>query len=199
MEPSTLWWIAAGALLAAELITGTFYLLMISTGFAAGGLAAVLGASFVAQLLVGAVISIAATGYWHLRRARQPARAESQSNRDVHLDLGESLHIDHWAEDGTASARYYSFNQGLVHFLVFSAEAYAYKSGAEFIANQLAFMKADLAAVNRSVTPWVVGLVHRDWTMMVRARGRGASAGASAPPRTPRGKRSSLRTPRVAL
>jgi membrane protein implicated in regulation of membrane protease activity len=106
MEPSTLWWIAAGALLAAELITGTFYLLMISTGFAAGGLAAVFGASPVAQLLVGAVISIAATGYWHLRRARQPARAESQSNRDVHLDLGETLHVDHWAEDGTASARY---------------------------------------------------------------------------------------------
>ena len=106
MEPSTLWWTAAGVLLAAELITGTFYLLMISTGFAAGGLAAVLGASLVPQLLVCAVISIAATGYWHLRRARQPARPEAQSNRDVHLDLGETVHIDHWAEDGTASARY---------------------------------------------------------------------------------------------
>jgi membrane protein implicated in regulation of membrane protease activity len=106
MEPSTLWWIAAGALLAAELITGTFYLLMVSTGFAAGGLAALFGAPLVLQLLVGAVISIGATVYWHLRRARHPDRAEVQSNRDVHLDLGETVHIDNWAEDGTASARY---------------------------------------------------------------------------------------------
>ena len=71
------------------------------------------------------------------------------------------------ANSGTGSARYYSFNQGLTHFLVFTAEAYTYKSGATFIANQLAFMKADLAAVNRAVTPWVVGLVHK-----VRAHAR---------------------------
>ena len=41
------------------------------------------------------------------------------------------------ALSGTGSARYYSFNQGLTHFLVFSAEAYTYKSGATFIANQV--------------------------------------------------------------
>ena len=69
------------------------------------------------------------------------------------------------ANAGTASARYYSFNQGLVHFLVFSAEAYAYKSGAEFIANQLAFMKADLKGVDRAATPWVVALVHKNFWM----------------------------------
>ena len=67
------------------------------------------------------------------------------------------------ALSSTGSARYYSFNQGLTHFLVFTAEAYTYHSGAEFIANQLAFMEADLAAVDRSVTPWVVGLVHKAW------------------------------------
>ena len=65
------------------------------------------------------------------------------------------------AVSGTSTPRYYSFSRGLTHFLVFSAEAYTYKSGAEFIANQLAFMKADLAAVNRAVTPWVVALVHK--------------------------------------
>ena len=40
-----------------------------------------------------------------------------------------------------------------------------YARDAAFLANQLAFMKADLAAVNRSATPWVVALVHKDWTM----------------------------------
>lgn len=66
---------------------------------------------------------------------------------------------------GSGNAIYYSFNQGLTHFIVFSAEAYAYNSGPEFLAAQLAFMSADLAAVDRSVTPWVVALVHKDWTM----------------------------------
>ena len=66
---------------------------------------------------------------------------------------------------GTDSNRYYSFNQGLTHFIVFTAEAYLYARDETFLANQLAFMKADLAAVDRTVTPWVVGLCHKDWTM----------------------------------
>ena len=60
---------------------------------------------------------------------------------------------------------YYSFERGLTHFLVFSAEAYIYARNASFLANQLAFMKADLAGVDRARTPWVVALVHKDWTM----------------------------------
>jgi len=70
---------------------------------------------------------------------------------------------------GSGNAIYYSFEQGLTHFLAFSAEAYAYSSGAAFIANQLAFMRADLASVNRTRTPWVVGLAHKDWTMQADA------------------------------
>jgi hypothetical protein len=74
-----------------------------------------------------------------------------------------SLHAG--ANSGSNNNLFYSFNQGLVHFLVFSAEAYAYKSGAEFIANQLAFMKADLKGVDRAATPWVVALVHKNFWM----------------------------------
>lgn len=69
----------------------------------------------------------------------------------------------------TGSALYYSFNKGLTHFLVFTAEAYIYARDESFLANQLAFMKADLAAVDRKATPWVVGLVHKDWTMEAEA------------------------------
>ena len=70
---------------------------------------------------------------------------------------------------GTNTARYYSFNQGLTHFIVFTAEAYLYARDASFIENQLNFMKADLGAVDRKVTPWVVALVHKDWTMEAEA------------------------------
>jgi len=69
----------------------------------------------------------------------------------------------------TGNNRYYSFNRGLTHFLVFTAEAYVYSVDKGFLANQLAFAKADLAAVDRSATPWVVALVHKDWTMQPNA------------------------------
>jgi hypothetical protein len=69
----------------------------------------------------------------------------------------------------TGNNQYYSFNRGLTHFIVFSAEAYLYARSEVFLANQLAFMKADLAAVDRKVTPWVVGLCHKDWTMEAEA------------------------------
>jgi len=69
----------------------------------------------------------------------------------------------------TGNNQYYSFNRGLTHFIVFSAEAYLYARSEVFLANQLAFMQADLAAVDRKVTPWVVGLCHKDWTMEAEA------------------------------
>ena len=69
----------------------------------------------------------------------------------------------------TGNNRFYSFNKGLTHFLVFSAEAYLYARDEAFLANQLAFMKADLAAVDRAATPWVVALVHKDFTMEAEA------------------------------
>jgi membrane protein implicated in regulation of membrane protease activity len=53
---STLWWIAAGAMVAAELATGTFYLLMIALGLAAGAVAAHAGAATTWQVLAAAAI-----------------------------------------------------------------------------------------------------------------------------------------------
>jgi hypothetical protein len=69
----------------------------------------------------------------------------------------------------TGNNIFYSFERGLTHFLVFSAEAYLYARSEVFLANQLAFMKADLAAVDRTRTPWVVALVHKDYAMEAEA------------------------------
>ena len=54
MEHSTLWWLMAGAAVVAELMTGTFYLLMLAIGLAAGALAAHLGMGMEAQLVAAA-------------------------------------------------------------------------------------------------------------------------------------------------
>jgi hypothetical protein len=99
-----------------------------------------------------------------------PAVGEfSRGNFTEYRARFKSVELGAGALSGSGSNIYYSFNQGLVHYVAFSAEAYAYRSGAELIANQLAFVKADLAAVDRSVTPWVVALVHKDWSMEAAA------------------------------
>ncbi|TNF61541.1 MAG: NfeD family protein, partial [Burkholderiales bacterium] len=43
MADSTLWWLMTGAAVVLELLTGTFYLLMLAIGLAAGAVAAHLG------------------------------------------------------------------------------------------------------------------------------------------------------------
>ena len=50
MSDSTLWWLLAGAAVALELFTGTFYLLMLAVGMAAAALAAHAGAGTPASL-----------------------------------------------------------------------------------------------------------------------------------------------------
>ncbi len=101
-----LWWLAAGALVAVELGTGTFYLLMLSLGCAAGAVAAHLGAPAAAQTVLAALLGLGATGAWHLRRQRAPGSAPAASNRDVNLDIGETVHVDAWGPDGQARVHY---------------------------------------------------------------------------------------------
>ena len=102
----TLWWLAAGVLVAAELATGTFYLLMLALGLGAGAVAAHAGLSGTAQMVVAALVGAGATVAWHLLRARSPQSAPAQSNRDVNLDIGQTVHVPAWQADGTARVAY---------------------------------------------------------------------------------------------
>jgi membrane protein implicated in regulation of membrane protease activity len=103
----SVWWIAAGVAVAAELATGTFYLLMVAAGLAAAALAAHAGSSVAVQVAVAAVVGGGATAFWHWRRA---ARAEpalpAGRDRDVNLDVGERVHVSAWASDRTARVSY---------------------------------------------------------------------------------------------
>lgn len=103
---ATLWWVAAGIAVAAELATGTFYLLMIALGLAAGAIAARLGLAVSAQLIVAALLGGGATAYWYWRRARQPKEAPVRENRDANLDIGERVHVGRWGADQTARVHY---------------------------------------------------------------------------------------------
>ena len=103
---ATLWWLAAGIAVAVELASGTFYLLMIAFGLAAGAVAAHLGVPVSGQVVVAALLGVGATGLWHWRRYRQPQSAPARENRDVNLDIGEPVHVGAWAADRTARVRY---------------------------------------------------------------------------------------------
>jgi membrane protein implicated in regulation of membrane protease activity len=102
MEPSIVWLIAGIALVVAEMMLGTFYLLVL--GFAAGiaALVAHLGGAFLTQVLLAAGIAIA--GVLWLRAHGGAGRTPEMAP----LDVGQSVTLDRWVnrEDGTARVRY---------------------------------------------------------------------------------------------
>ena len=90
------WWIGAGVLVVLELISGTFYLLMIALGCVAAALAHVAGAAADVQFAVAAVVALAAVVL--LRRSRYGRRKREQASRnpDVNLDIGQTLSVPAW-------------------------------------------------------------------------------------------------------
>ncbi len=104
---ATWWWVLAGLIVAAELATGTFYLLMIALGMAAGALAAHAGLGLTAQIVVAALVGGGATAIWHWSRRRDRASELAvHENRDVNIDIGEPVHVDAWTGDRTARVSY---------------------------------------------------------------------------------------------
>lgn len=102
----TTWWLVAGALVAAELATGTFYLLMLALGAAAAAIASHLGLGVTAQLVIGAGVGGGAVAAWHLRRPRPAGATDASTNRDINLDIGSTVHVPRWRDDGTARVSY---------------------------------------------------------------------------------------------
>ncbi len=114
MSEMTIWWILTGLAVVVELLTGTFYLLMVAIGLAAAALAAWFGASTPVQIVVAAVIGGGAVAVCHLIRKRRPGSLPSGANPDVNMDVGESVYVDSWNLDGTASVKYRGANWTVV-------------------------------------------------------------------------------------
>ena len=110
MADSTVWWLMAGAAVAVELATGTFYLLMLAAGLAAGALAAHAGTDMPMQFVVAAIVGGGAVTALHVQKRKQPASAAAQANPDVNQDIGEVVSVDAWQPDGTATVRYRGAN-----------------------------------------------------------------------------------------
>jgi membrane protein implicated in regulation of membrane protease activity len=116
MANSTIWWLLAGTAVAVELVTGTFYLLMLAIGLATGALVAYTGAGAVLQILAAAVVGGGSVVGWSYYRKKQ--RLEDPSvggDRNVNLDVGETVHIERWNADGTATVKYRGASWTAVH------------------------------------------------------------------------------------
>jgi membrane protein implicated in regulation of membrane protease activity len=113
MTDSTFWWVLAGAAVAIELVTGTFYLLMLAIGLGAAALSAHLGATQTVQIVVAALVGGGAVVGWNLFRRRNAFR--SGANRDVNLDIGETVQVESWQPDGSTSVKYRGAQWRAVH------------------------------------------------------------------------------------
>lgn len=101
MEQYTWWFLLALVLIALEMATGTFYLLMLAIAMAVGGLASLLHASLSLQLVLSAIAAVAGTIMLRQMRARSANRL-SASN----LDVGQTVKVLSWRDDGTARVLY---------------------------------------------------------------------------------------------
>jgi membrane protein implicated in regulation of membrane protease activity len=104
MNDTTLWWVMAGALVALELATGTFYLLMLSLGCVAGALAAMAGYNINTQLVAAALVGGA--GALLLGQWRQRQVATAKQTHDQHLDLGATVEVEAWDAMGTTLVKH---------------------------------------------------------------------------------------------
>lgn len=106
MDDATIWWLLAGAAVALELFVGSFFLLMLAVGLAAGALAAHAGLGLTGQLVAAALVGGGAVALWQRWRASHPVALPATRNPDINLDIGEHVMVAHWEADGTARVRY---------------------------------------------------------------------------------------------
>lgn len=106
MAVSTIWWILAGVAVGVELITGTFYLLMVALGLAGAAVVAHMGLPMSAQLVAAAALGGGAVAVWHKVRSARKSAAKATANQDVNMDIGERVNVQAWRPDGTATVKY---------------------------------------------------------------------------------------------
>ena len=75
------------------------------------------------------------------------------------------------AEVRKAQSIFHSFNVGLVHVIMFSSEVFftVGEYSMLLLPEQFAYVEADLKAVDRQVTPWVISMAHQVSLSLVKA------------------------------
>jgi membrane protein implicated in regulation of membrane protease activity len=99
MDSALAWAIVALVLVIAELVSGTFYLLMLGVAAFGAAAAAWLGREFAVQCVVAAALGVAGCYGVHLYRVRSGAQ------RMPPIDLGMPARFESWLDAGSRLAR----------------------------------------------------------------------------------------------
>jgi len=111
MDNSTLWLLVAGGLVIAELLTGTFYLLMLSLGAAAASLMAYAGGTLTSQIVTAAAVGGSAVVLWHIRQTKTNAAQDT----NIHIDIGETITVEAWDAQGHAQVKHRGAQWTAIH------------------------------------------------------------------------------------
>jgi membrane protein implicated in regulation of membrane protease activity len=153
MADWAIWMLLTGVLVGAELFTGTFYLLMLALGMAAGGIAAYVGLMLEWQLIAAAAIGIAATVA--LRRSRFGTMRKERAERDpnVSMDIGQLIAIDVWQRVGNAYVARVPYRGALWDV---DLEAGAQPQPGQFLIREIRgsrLIVSDISATDHTTTP----------------------------------------------
>jgi len=99
MDEDFLWAILGLTLVIVELLTGTFYLLVLGIAAFGAALAAWLGQPFPVQAVVAAVIAALGCYGVHVYRAKNTTR------QMAHVDAGQPASFENWVDQGARLAR----------------------------------------------------------------------------------------------
>jgi membrane protein implicated in regulation of membrane protease activity len=99
LDPALAWAIVGLVLVIAELLSGTFYLLMLALAAFGAALAAYVGQAFPVQCIVAAVLAAAGCYGVHLYRAK------SSSKRMAPIDAGMPASFESWLDARSRLAR----------------------------------------------------------------------------------------------
>lgn len=97
-----LWLIVAVVLAGADMLLGTFYLLILGLSAIAAFVIAVVGLSFTAQLLGFALFGIIGCVLLSLKKKKDTRRKTLDAAQIQNLNNGQIVTVEHWKEDGTA-------------------------------------------------------------------------------------------------
>ena len=101
MEPYIYWFVLALVMLGLEMLTGTFYLLMVSIAMAVGGVMALLGFDLTWQFAFCGLAGVVGTVI--LRRVKGAKTDDSVSQS---LDVGQAVRLIAWNENGSVRVHY---------------------------------------------------------------------------------------------
>ena len=99
METYLIWLVAGFALVIAELVTGTFFLLVLGVAAFAGSATAWFGLGFWVEALCAATVAIA--GVFWVRQQRKAAQQPDMAS----LDVGQAVAFEAWISRDQGAAR----------------------------------------------------------------------------------------------